>query len=53
MRGFKEIREIKTEEKITDKQQKSIPNICKLKPETDMTVEEARAFIDSLFTQKR
>lgn len=45
---FREIREIKPDE--TRKQvQEQEEGYKQIKPETDMTVEEARSFIDSLF----
>lgn len=45
---FREIREIKSDE--TRKQvQKQEEGYKQIKPETDMTAEEARSFIDSLF----
>lgn len=47
---FREIREIRTSEKISDNTvKKESENFKQIKPETDMTVEEARKFIDDLF----
>ena len=45
---FREINEIKADEtrKVTTQKEEGYK---KIKPETDITVEEARSFIDSLF----
>lgn len=51
MRGFREIREIKIPEKISSDPAANheSENFRKIKPQTEITTEEARAFIDSLF----
>lgn len=51
MRGFREIREIKIPEKISSDPAANheSENFRKIKPQTGITTEEARAFIDSLF----
>lgn len=48
MRGFREIREIK-EVKETKTINPDEENFKKIKPETDMTVEEAREILQNLF----
>lgn len=55
MRGFKEIREIKSPEKISDGMAKDheSENFRKIKPQSGITVEEARVFIDSLFASMK
>ena len=54
-RGFREIREIKIPEKISDERGKEheSENFRKIKPQSGITAEEARAFIDSLFESMR
>lgn len=51
MRGFREIREIKIPEKISSEPvaENGSENFRKIKPQSGITTEEARAFIDSLF----
>ena len=55
MRGFKEIREIKSPEKISSDPavNHESENFRKIKPESGITTEEARAFINSLFESMR
>ena len=55
MRGFREIREIKSPEKISSDPaaDNGSENFRKIKPQTEITTEEARAFIDSLFESMR
>ena len=55
MRGFREIREIKSPEKIlsTPVAEHESENFRKIKPQSGITAEEARAFIDSLFESMR
>lgn len=53
MRGFREIRETREDKEIRDD---SLPyanenGFRDIKPETSIAVEEARAFIDRLFTE--
>lgn len=52
---FKEIREIKSPEKISDERAKDheSENFRKIKPQSGMTADEARSFIDSLFANMR
>ena len=55
MRGFKEIREIKSPEKISSETaaDHESENFRKIKPQSGITAKEARAFIDSLFTSMK
>lgn len=49
---FREINEIKNKEIRKDTEKKE-EGYKKIKPETDITVEEAQAFFDTLFEQMR
>ena len=49
---FREIREIRTNEKITDTcvtKKEENEGFRQIKPETDITVEDAKAFWDNMF----
>lgn len=47
---FREIKEIRTKEKLSDNSvKKENENFKQIKHETNMTAEEAREFIESLF----
>lgn len=48
-RGFKEIREIKKPEKISNEKKKEDESYKQIKPETEMTVNKAKNFLDDLF----
>ena len=54
-RGFREIREIKSPEKISDERGKEngSENFRKIKPESGITVEEAKSFIEDLFASMK
>ena len=54
MRGFREIREIKSPEKISSETvNHESENFRKIKPQSGITVEEAQAFWESLFESMR
>ena len=55
MRGFREIREIKSPEKIssTPAAENGSENFRKIKPESGITVEEAKSFIEDLFASMK
>lgn len=42
-------REIRTKEKITDKNKEKSKGYQEIKPETNITYEEAKAFVEGLF----
>ena len=47
---FRGFREIKTNEKITDKFEEESKKYQQIKPETDTTIEEVKNFWDGVFT---
>ena len=55
MRGFREIREIKSPEKISSEPAANheSENFRKIKPQTEITTEEAKSFIDDLFASMK
>lgn len=49
MRGFREIREVKDNFETRKKVEEKEEGFKKIKPQTDITVDEARNFVMSLF----